>query len=136
MAFRPDVVWIASCVNFTTTINQDDIRTGRNVTLPPSFIGCTRYLHKDFQNAITIAWQCHNPDLFITFACNLHWPEITHYLLPNQQPQDRSDSKFHLLLSKLIIIIIIMVNFKCYFSGELIAFSYKIFKKTTTTTTM
>ena len=30
---------------------------------------------------------------------------------------------------KVIIIIIIMVIFKCYFSGELIALSYKILKK-------
>ena len=35
----------------------------------------------------------------------------------------------------LIIIIIIMVIFKCYFSGELIAFHKKYFKKQNKTTT-
>ena len=36
---------------------------------------------------------CHygKPDLFITFTCNLKWPEITGSLLPNQTPADRPD---------------------------------------------
>ena len=52
--------------------------------------------HRNFQNAIAIARSFLKPDLF-TFTCNSQSPEITHSLLPNQQPQERPDGKFHLL---------------------------------------
>ena len=79
---------------------MDDIRSGRKVILPPSFIGTPRYLHLHFQNAIAIAREYHKPELFTTFTCNPQWPEVRHTLRPNQQPSERSDGKFH-LLSKL-----------------------------------
>ena len=101
VASWPDIVRMVSCVDFTTVVDQDDIRSDRKIILPPSFIGSWRYLHQDFQNAITVARQYHKPDLFITFTCNLHWPEATHSILPNQQPQDRWDGTFNLLPSKL-----------------------------------
>ena len=33
------------CEDVTTTNNSDDIRSGRNLILPPSFTGSPRYLH-------------------------------------------------------------------------------------------
>ena len=74
--------------------------SGRKVILPVFFNGSPRHLHKKCYNAIAIAKDYHKPDLFINLTCNLQWPEITHSLHPNQQPQDRPNSKFH-FLSKL-----------------------------------
>ena len=72
----------------------------KKVILPPSIIGSPRYLHHNFQHTIPIAKDYHKSYFFITFTCNPQWPEITHSLLPNHQPQDRPDSQFH-SLSKL-----------------------------------
>ena len=71
------------------------MRSRRKVILPPSIIASPRYLHQNFQNAIAIAREYHKPDLFITIKCIPQWPDITHSPLPNQQPQDRPDSKIH-----------------------------------------
>ena len=69
----------------------------KKVILPPIINGTPIYLLQRIHNAIAIAMEYHKPKLFITFACNPWKPEIIHSLLPSQQPQDRPDSKFHLL---------------------------------------
>ena len=58
-------------------------------------------IHQTFWNAITIAREYHKPGLYTNFTCNPQWPESAHSLLSSQPPQDRPESKFHLLLYKL-----------------------------------
>ena len=79
------------CGDVATANNPDDIRFEGIFIQPPSFIGSRKYLHKHFRNAIAIAREYHKHYPFTTFTCNLQWPEITHSLLPNQQPQYMPD---------------------------------------------
>lgn len=64
---------------------------GHRVVLPSSYIGGPRYMNQRFQDAIALARYYHGFDLFITFTCNAHWPEITNALLPGQYAADRPD---------------------------------------------
>jgi hypothetical protein len=44
-----------------------------------------------YQDSMAIVRKFGKPDLFITMTCNPNWSEITHLLLPAQQPHDRPD---------------------------------------------
>jgi hypothetical protein len=48
-------------------------------------------MNQRFQDAIALARYYHGFDLFITFTCNLSWPEIIASLLPGQVTADRPD---------------------------------------------
>ncbi|GBC01665.1 hypothetical protein RclHR1_04290001 [Rhizophagus clarus] len=68
-------------------ISEEDINTGnigKKVILSSSFTGSVRY-------SMAIVREFGKHDLFITFTCNLKWPEITNELLPNQQASDCPD---------------------------------------------
>ena len=56
--------------------------TGRLVILPSFHTGGPRYMHQLIQDVMTYARKYGNPSLFITFACNPHWPEIKAKLFP------------------------------------------------------
>ena len=49
---------------------------GKRIILPSSHTGSPRYMIQNYQDAMAICRQYGNPDLFITFTCNLKWPEI------------------------------------------------------------
>ncbi|MCP3661903.1 MAG: hypothetical protein GY696_05300, partial [Gammaproteobacteria bacterium] len=72
-------------------VNPGALRAGRQIILPPSFIGSPRYMHAHFQDGMAIVREFHKPDLFITFTCNPKWPEVSDSLLPGQQPSDHPD---------------------------------------------
>ncbi|XP_061993578.1 uncharacterized protein LOC133711477 [Rosa rugosa] len=56
---------------------ENDARNiGQKVILPSSFTGSPRYMINNYQDAMAICRQYGNPDLFITFTCNVKWPEI------------------------------------------------------------
>ena len=59
--------------------------------LPSSFINSPRYMHKLFQDAMSVVRVFGKPDLFITFTCNPYWVEIKRELLSGQVPADRPD---------------------------------------------
>jgi len=62
-------------------------------------------MHENSQDGMAYARQHGNPELFITFTCNLNWPEIQNELFEDQQPADRHDivsRVFHLKLKKLM----------------------------------
>ena len=75
------------CEDVATANNQDDIRSGRKVILPPSFTGGPRYIFLHFQNVMAITMEYDNPQ----------WTEITHSIFPSQQSQDRPDIVARLL---------------------------------------
>ncbi|KAL3620169.1 hypothetical protein CASFOL_035081 [Castilleja foliolosa] len=58
--------------------NAHDI--GKRVFLPSSFTGGPRYMYKHYQDALAICRVHGNPQYFITFTCNVKWPEISRHL--------------------------------------------------------
>ncbi|KAL3637375.1 hypothetical protein CASFOL_018543 [Castilleja foliolosa] len=59
--------------------NAHDI--GKRVLLPSSFTGGPRYMYKHYQDALAICRVYGNPQYFITFTCNVKWPEISRHLV-------------------------------------------------------
>ncbi|XP_038716065.1 uncharacterized protein LOC120009516 [Tripterygium wilfordii] len=66
---------------------------GQRVILPSSFTGGPRYMIQNYHDAMAICRTRGNPDLFITFTCNVNWIEIQNALslIPGQKAQDRPD---------------------------------------------
>ncbi|XP_065679039.1 uncharacterized protein LOC136093741 [Hydra vulgaris] len=71
--------------------NDRNIRPGRVVVLPSSYVGSLRALKENFEDAMAIIKKYGKPDLFITFTCNPKWREITENLYPGQTAIDRPD---------------------------------------------
>nr|XP_043638232.1 uncharacterized protein LOC122609239 [Erigeron canadensis] len=64
----------------------------KRVILPASFTGGPRYMYQHYQDALAICRVHNNPQYFITFTCNVKWPEIARELLKTgAQPQYRPD---------------------------------------------
>ncbi|XP_022040220.1 uncharacterized protein LOC110942764 [Helianthus annuus] len=53
---------------------------GKRIFLPSSFTGGPRYMYKHYQDALAICRVHGNPQYFITFTCNVKWPEIMRYM--------------------------------------------------------
>ena len=72
---------------------NDGDRAGRRIVLPASFTGGSRYMHRLFQDAMAIVHRYGNrkPHLFVTFTCNVQWPEIQSSLFEGQTANDRPD---------------------------------------------
>ncbi|KAL3615769.1 hypothetical protein CASFOL_040063 [Castilleja foliolosa] len=58
--------------------NVNDI--GKHIFLPSSFTGGPRYMYKHYQDALAICRVHGNPQYFITFTCNVKWPEISRHM--------------------------------------------------------
>ncbi|XP_065684594.1 uncharacterized protein LOC136096905 [Hydra vulgaris] len=71
--------------------NDRNIRPGRVVVLPSSYVGSPRALRENFEDAIAIIKKYGKPDLFITFTCNPKWSELTENLYPGQTANDKPD---------------------------------------------
>ena len=65
---------------------------GKRVMLPSSYVGSRRYMDQLYFDGITISSVVGFPDLFITFTCNLNWPEIQRFGGPKHlKPHDCPD---------------------------------------------
>ncbi|XP_035829941.1 uncharacterized protein LOC118479500 [Helianthus annuus] len=53
---------------------------GKRTILPSSFMEGPRYMYKHYQDELAICRVHGNPQYFITFTCNVNWPEIHRYL--------------------------------------------------------
>lgn len=73
--------------------DSDGHDVGKRIILPASFTGGPRYMYKHYQDALAICRVHGNPQYFITFTCNVKWPEITRYLeqFPRMKVEDRPD---------------------------------------------
>lgn len=83
-----------------------NMRAGRVVILPSSFIGSKRSLQQNYQDAMVLVAKFGKPDLFITFTCNPKWEEIKSELKPYETAMDRPDlvaDVFHLKLKEFIL---------------------------------
>ncbi|XP_023739227.1 uncharacterized protein LOC111887289 [Lactuca sativa] len=58
---------------------------GKRVFLPASFTGGPRFMYSHYQDALSICRVYGNPQYFITFTCNVEWPEITRYMETHRQ---------------------------------------------------
>ncbi|OMO84718.1 DNA helicase PIF1, ATP-dependent [Corchorus capsularis] len=96
--------------NVRDLVNRGDVDVsgvGKRIVLPASFTGGPRYLYQKYQDAMAICRAYGYPDLFITFTCNGHWPELQDALgfLPGLRLEDRPDlvaRVFHIKLRSLI----------------------------------
>ena len=64
---------------------------GRKIILPASFTGGSRYMARQYHDAMAIVRRFGKPTFFVTFTCNPCWEEIQRELLPGQQAVDRPD---------------------------------------------
>nr|GEV23946.1 DNA helicase [Tanacetum cinerariifolium] len=60
--------------------DSDGSDCGGRLILPQSFTGGPRYMYAHYLDALAICRIHGNPSYFITFTCNVKWPEITEYL--------------------------------------------------------
>ncbi|XP_065640419.1 uncharacterized protein LOC136073017 [Hydra vulgaris] len=68
-----------------------NVRPGRVVILPSSYVGSPRALKENFEDAMAIIKKYGKSDLFITFTCNSKWREITENLNSGESATDRPD---------------------------------------------
>ncbi|XP_040362560.1 uncharacterized protein LOC112168203 isoform X2 [Rosa chinensis] len=66
---------------------------GKRIILPSSHTGSPRDMINNYQDAMAICRKYGNPDLFITFTCNVKWIEIQRYFQskPKYRVEDRPD---------------------------------------------
>ncbi|GKF11650.1 DNA helicase [Tanacetum coccineum] len=73
--------------------DNDGSDCGLRLILPQSFTGGPRYMYSHYLDALAICRVHGNPLYFITFTCNVNWPEITNYMaqFPLLTTTDRAD---------------------------------------------
>ena len=66
---------------------------GKRIILPASFTGGPRYMYSHYLDALAICRVLGNPQFFITFTCNVNWPEIKRRMkdYPELTTSDRAD---------------------------------------------
>lgn len=66
---------------------------GSRIILPSSFTGGPRYMYSHYLDALALCREYGNPSFFITFTCNVKWPEIEDYMqeFPHITTADRPD---------------------------------------------
>ncbi|GJV76883.1 DNA helicase [Tanacetum coccineum] len=66
---------------------------GSKIILPMSFTGGPRYMYSHYLDALAICRALGNPQFFVTFTCNVNWPEIKRHMqdYPEVLPGDRAD---------------------------------------------
>nr|GEW13016.1 DNA helicase [Tanacetum cinerariifolium] len=73
--------------------DREGYQTGSRIILLASFTGGPRYMYSHYLDALAICRVLGNPQYFITFTCNVNWPEIKRHLeqYPGLLPPDRAD---------------------------------------------
>jgi len=92
--------------NYIRAHGDLDVRIGRQIILPSSFIGSPRNMHQLFLDSMALVQNFGKPDFFITFTCNKNWPEIqaviqNESILPYMHP-DMIDRIFKIKLDSLL----------------------------------
>lgn len=73
--------------------DREGSQAGSRIILPSSFTGGPRYMYNHYLDALAICRVLGNPWFFITFTCNVKWPEIQRYMseFPRLTTADRAD---------------------------------------------
>nr|GEU62917.1 DNA helicase [Tanacetum cinerariifolium] len=86
---------VASSEEHATKVSgvHEGIAVGSKIMLPSTFNGGPWYMYSSYLDALTICRSLGNPEFFITFMCNVKWPEIKRYMaqFPKLTPTDRED---------------------------------------------
>ncbi|KAL4590964.1 hypothetical protein LXL04_003911 [Taraxacum kok-saghyz] len=88
-------------VDYVNASEVEPSKVGQRVVLPASFIGGLCDMRRRFLDAMTLVQDDGKPDIFLTITCNPGWPEITDYLEPGQDAQDRPDLVSRVFRAKL-----------------------------------
>ncbi|XP_051167634.1 uncharacterized protein LOC127285579 [Leptopilina boulardi] len=102
--------------------NEHEIRIGKMVILPSTFIGSPRNMMQQYQDAMAIVRKHGKPDLFITMTCNPQWKEIQENLFLNQTASDRPDIVARVFSLKVNHLVEVVVRQKLF--GEVKSFVY------------
>ncbi|GKC44374.1 DNA helicase, partial [Tanacetum coccineum] len=72
---------------------RDVYEVGGRIILLMSFTVCPRYMYAHYLDALAICRELGNPQFFITFTCNVNWPEIKRFMseYPHLTASDRAD---------------------------------------------
>ncbi|GKD43573.1 DNA helicase [Tanacetum coccineum] len=73
--------------------DREGIAAGSKIILPRTFAGGPQYIYSHYLDALAICRSLGNPQFFITFTCNVKWPEIKCYMAhyPELTPADKAD---------------------------------------------
>ncbi|GFY00052.1 helitron_like_N domain-containing protein [Trichonephila clavipes] len=80
---------LADHVNVLAT--EAGMRACVTLILSSSFIGSSRAMQQNFQDATSVVRDFGKPDLFLTYTCNPKWKDIKDNPFPEQKPHDRPD---------------------------------------------
>jgi hypothetical protein len=85
--------YLSGLYDAITRGDQDGSDVGSRIILPASFTGGPRYMYSHYLDALAICRVHGNPSFFVTFTCNVRWPEIDDYMqqFPNLTAADRPD---------------------------------------------
>ncbi|XP_076933391.1 uncharacterized protein LOC143599263 [Bidens hawaiensis] len=99
---------------------------GKRTVLPSSFVGGPRYMYKHYQDALANCRVHGKPQYFITFTCNVKWPEITRYSsrFPSLKSSDRPDIIARVFQIKLRLFLKFIKANKIF--GEIVADLYTV----------
>ena len=78
-------------VDATKADDQDVKKIGKKVILPSTFVSGDRYMHQNYQDAISLIQRFGKPHLFVTMTTNPDWDEIQEQLKPRETALDRPD---------------------------------------------
>ncbi|KAK7301999.1 hypothetical protein RJT34_12876 [Clitoria ternatea] len=98
---------------------------GKRIILPSTFVGGRRYMDQLYFDAMEICSFVGFPDLFLTFTCNLNWPEVQRLLRPlHLKAQDHPDIITRIFKIKLDQLMIDLTKNKIF--GTIVAYLYTI----------
>ncbi|GJT79263.1 DNA helicase [Tanacetum coccineum] len=82
---------------------RDGHEVGGRIILPMYFTRGPRYMYAHYLDALAICRKLGNPQFFITFTCNVNWPEINRYMAqyPELTTSDRADVVFRVFEQKI-----------------------------------
>nr|GEW83319.1 DNA helicase [Tanacetum cinerariifolium] len=84
--------------------DREGSEIGGRIILPRTFTGGPRYMYSHCLDALAICGVLGNPQYFITFTCNVNWPEIKRHMqkFPELTPADRADAMVRVFQQKVL----------------------------------
>ncbi|CAI9296553.1 unnamed protein product [Lactuca saligna] len=106
--------------------DSDSQVIGKRVFLPATFVRGPRYMYKHYQDALSICKVHGKPQYFITFTCNVKWPEYRRYMdaIGQRDIQNRPDIIARIFKIKVHAFINFLKEDKTF--GEFSAYLYTI----------
>ncbi|GKD93717.1 DNA helicase, partial [Tanacetum coccineum] len=119
--------YLSGIYDAITRGDTDGSDCGGRLILPQSFTGGPRYMYAHYLDALAICRAHGNPSYFITFSCNVKWPEIAEYMddFPGVSTADRADIVDRVFEMKIHQFIKYLRDFKPF--GKIIAIVYNFY---------